>query len=288
LKFNYYYSYLKALLLKSKKIYMNDLNLFKFGVGDVTLLKNSKINSIVFFFVARSGSTLLAEVISKLDNFGSSDEWFNLDLIKGTVDWYSAQTLTEYIFTLRNEFTSQNKLFSSKVSAANLKILNEYIGFNNVFGDNPHIFYLRRKDIILQAISLYIASMTGVFHAAQSFGPKKDVSFDLNKISFYVEMLLHDEKYIDEFIINEEIDYVTLFYEDFIFDINASALSIARKIKSDYSPHKDFLIEVANLKNKKLNEDNNDRLKTLFLERADSNLIELINSRNRLLQINAL
>ncbi len=93
-------------------------------------------------------------------------------------------------------------------------------------------FYLRRRDIISQAISLYRGVKTGVFHSYQK-GSEQDyrdriVSFDYEALIGWIEFLIESEERFEDLFARCDLRPTPIFYED----LQENPLAIIRMIAS--------------------------------------------------------
>jgi len=117
--------------------------------------KSSK--NYVICFTERSGSSMLCSILKQTNLLGMPNEYFNP---RGPMQLYlktfPATTLEEYFELLRRTQTTPNGIFGLKSCSVDFKPLIEMGGVGKLL--NPVQFiYLTRRDIILQAISGYLA-----------------------------------------------------------------------------------------------------------------------------------
>jgi LPS sulfotransferase NodH len=117
----------------------------------------------VIHFTPRSGSSWLTEVLSAARTLGRPNEWFNPSFIPNIANAVQARTLDDYITAAQRQGATRG-LFGAEVTAHQVvAVFGSYAKFHPHFAD-ARDFWLIRKDIVLQAISLYKMVATGVSH----------------------------------------------------------------------------------------------------------------------------
>jgi LPS sulfotransferase NodH len=84
-------------------------------------------------------------------------------------------------------------------------------------------FLLRRRDFVLQAVSLYLASKSGVFHlrdegqqGAEQRVESDDVEYDADAIAESLLQVMHGELYLNRYFKAHDTEPQLLWYEDLI------------------------------------------------------------------------
>ena len=112
----------------------------------------------------RSGSTFLTHLLKDNVHYGYPNEWFNYDSIKSELDPYKISEFARYLDHIWKAYSSSEGLFGLQLSYPQFNYLREIIPLEGVLGQGFRWFYLARENIVLQAISLYIAHQTNVYH----------------------------------------------------------------------------------------------------------------------------
>ena len=109
---------------------------------------------------------MLGHALHTTGSFGFPLEYTNPANFKEWQRLLKKETLPEVIDELQARRTSDNGVFSIKIHYSHLKM---YGGFNGLRALFPDAYYvlLSRKDVLKQAVSLAIASQTGVWIADQ-------------------------------------------------------------------------------------------------------------------------
>jgi LPS sulfotransferase NodH len=117
----------------------------------------------IIHFTPRSGSSWLTEVLAAARTLGRPNEWFNPSFIPNIANVVQAQTLDDYVHAVQRQGATCS-LFGAEVTAHQaLAVFGTYSSFHHYFAD-ARDFWLIRKDIVLQAVSLYKMVSTGVSH----------------------------------------------------------------------------------------------------------------------------
>ena len=122
---------------------------------------------------------------------------------------------------------------------------------------NPHFIYIKRNDLLKQAISWEIAAQTGVFHIIDAsilkgkdpgVFPKSIESSNSNeqkllfkpfKIFQRKEDIKSQNKHWEKFFKSNSINYYELIYEDFILDIPKTIIDVMNFLEIEHSINED-------------------------------------------------
>jgi LPS sulfotransferase NodH len=155
---------------------------------------------------------------------GRPEEFFNYDPNALPV-WMEAKKprgINEYIDQIRRIYQSGNGVFGMEVSFPQLEMLTQLVTIRELFDSLPVWFYLRRQNLLGQAISLYLASISGFWHSYQKSPEKmaamRSVPYDAEGIRKMIEEILRHESRFETFFNNQNIEPVRLYYEGVIAD----------------------------------------------------------------------
>jgi trehalose 2-sulfotransferase len=179
------------------------------------------------FLIPRSGSTWLTELATNTGALGVPHEWFNDNWIytdepvlgclpsrlRGIAE------VNEYVDAIVDEGQGIAGLQLSVFQAA---MLQEMI-------DSPFdprwlkaCFYLRRRDLAAQAVSLYRSVVSGRFHSYQSTQQHiqafKAVEYDHDNIIKWLHFIIDCEQQFSQLFRSCRIRPISLFYEDLLVD----------------------------------------------------------------------
>ncbi len=187
----------------------------------------SRSRLYVIFLTPRSGSTWLTELAKNSGVLGTPQEWFNDGWIytekpalgclpprlRGLAD------VNEYVDAIVDEGPG---IAGLELSVFQALMLREMI-------DGPFdprwlaaTFYLRRRDLAAQAVSLYRSVASGRFHsyqiqpeAVQAF---EAVEYDFDGLLKWLQFLIECEQRFDDLFRSCGLSPVPLYYEDFLKD----------------------------------------------------------------------
>lgn len=187
----------------------------------------------VIFNIPRSGSTWLTERAKTSGMLGEPTEWFNEDFIaRETVALGAAPPkvlgtadINKYIIYLIERNSSRGGVFGVELSRFHTEWICELLenkeGIMKLF--KP--FYLRRENMVRQAISLYKSAETGYFHSYQmyeEFAHRLDaLSYDSERICFWYNHLIECEIWFERMFHEVGLEPDRFFYEDLTADIEA-------------------------------------------------------------------
>jgi trehalose 2-sulfotransferase len=189
-------------------------------------------------FSPRCGSTLLSNVLTAA-GAGKPTEYFQYPYAAN--EYFKdkdEQSLLRSFQSIVREYCA-NHLFSSKMAHDHRAHLDEllsrqivhYEGIDSIFPDHRWIF-MRRKDLIGQAISLYFAEETGVWHLRQnqSSSSVAKVQYDFFSILSRLMILLANNFNWELYFHKNALFPLTVFYEDFIADQESALKLVAAYI----------------------------------------------------------
>jgi trehalose 2-sulfotransferase len=122
--------------------------------------------SIFICFTNRCGSNFLADVLQNTGLFPEAGEFFNLDAVVNFSQRNNITSFDDYCSELARR-KAKNKTFISKIGCEQLLMLSKLGQIPNIF-NNSKFIWIRRQDILGQAISLSIASRTKQWTSKQT------------------------------------------------------------------------------------------------------------------------
>lgn len=182
--------------------------------------KNS-IKNYVIASTPRSGSTLLGKLLWETKRAGAPHEYFHDKHSKDYLERWKINSLEEYVQHLHRYRSSENGIFGIKLHFHQLQNFNlAPLELNRIF-DYPQFVFIKRRNKILQAISFAKALQTKQW--ALCVGEQlKIANYDFNQIDQALRQLEAEEEKWEAFLNANIIDYKTVYYEDFIEDIQGS------------------------------------------------------------------
>jgi LPS sulfotransferase NodH len=124
---------------------------------------------LLILFTPRSGSSWFGDLIRSTRALGDPEEYLNQDINAEVARTFGARTETDYLNAVETNTATPNGVFSMEViwghvELCEIDLLNYYAG--------AHFVYLRRRGILAQAISLLLATESGLFHNPGGDAPR--------------------------------------------------------------------------------------------------------------------
>lgn len=192
-----------------------------------------KRNLYIIATTSRSGSTYLCQLLASTRRLGEPKEYYNPPVkARFQERWNAADDLT-YFRELLTRTSTANGVCGVKLATSALVDMRAQLGpvFELL---RPVYIWLRRRDALRQAISLYRASATGHWHwPAAAQRPRACPPFDAQRIN---ECRRRIEQANDEWescFAAGRIDPLMLWYEDVAADPRASVAAVCRRVGVD-------------------------------------------------------
>ncbi len=235
-------------------------------------------------FTARSGSTFLSHEISRHGGMSYPQEWFNWDYIEKKGKSGPAG-IKSYLVETIVEQSSPNDIFGCEINWLQLNAMSSILPIQSIFSTKPVWFFLRRRNLVAQAISNYIANETKVFHSyelnADSSDGFKKVQYKSNEITKLVNDFISQENAFSSWFEKRGASPIDLFYEDLVKNplgmINLFANVLRVEVKADDG-------NVLNSNPiKKISTDKNNELESAFRSQEALFLQQAYNRRGEIL-----
>ena len=176
----------------------------------------------VIFFTPRSGSSYLAEVLAATKQLGQPEEFLNQDLaplaIKHiTETGHVTRHVIDYLSWIVTHRSSENGVFGLKLSYGCIEPLVR-AGLDRVLLGAFTPITLVRKNILKQAVSLYVAVSTGLFHtniahSQEVYDKASTLVYDWEKIRFWVQHMAIQEAALGNYIEKNGLDCLHVDYD---------------------------------------------------------------------------
>jgi len=176
----------------------------------------SKIYSILF--TPRSGSSWLTSVLTKTKAIGSPGEWFNPELMPSSSRAKGARNLDQFIEAISRHETYGN-IFGFEITFHQIRaVFGSEHEFMSRF-QNATFFWLTRRDIVAQGVSLDKMVQTKVSHATNADSiqlENSDSSYEYNgdRIHKWIRHIRAAEKETEEMIEAYGLTPKRIFYEE--------------------------------------------------------------------------
>ncbi len=170
----------------------------------------------VLLFTPRAGSSWLCGLLRSTQLLGDPQEYLNQELLPIAAPRFKARTETDYFNAIETLTASKNGRYCITATWGQIALCEH--DFLIRYATSPFI-YLRRRDILAQAISLYLAVETGLFHRTGVDSAEPDASWSSEAsaaISRWWCHLLEYECLTDIQLAVRGIVPLRLYYEDMI------------------------------------------------------------------------
>jgi LPS sulfotransferase NodH len=188
----------------------------------------------------RTGSTLLGQMLKDSNCAGDPLEYFNPQYFQALRRRFNASAkFDEITQLLESHRTSPNGIFGIQI---------HWSHFSKIFQNNPHerdlffrnfdkVIFIRRKDKIAQAISLYRATTTKLWSSVdedqiKTAYYKDDEYFDPEALTRFLHYVIYQDEGWLKYLNANNKSYKTLFYEDITQDWNRSSRNVLNFITS--------------------------------------------------------
>lgn len=172
----------------------------------------------VIYFTPRSGSSWLEDTLTDSKCLGRPSEYFNPNFIPNIARSINADSLERYIdvLTRRNH---PGRIFSFEITIYHLnRVFGNGEAFLKFFPPSLPAFYLRREDMVLQAVSLAKAVTTSVYHSKNA--QPQDINeadtafgYDPDLIGQWLAHILDQERKIEAYFEKFDLRPHRLSYE---------------------------------------------------------------------------
>jgi LPS sulfotransferase NodH len=209
--------------------------IFQNPVIDLTRLnflkdQNDPKSSYIIAMTPRSGSSYLCDLMRQINRFGTPNELINQDGVLRIMKESPGRNPDEYIrHTLRNRQT-ENGVSGLKASWFQFENFTGYMNNLSYLYDFKYI-YLTRSNLAAQAVSLYKATSTGVFHTdtnhpQEALAKLDALEYDFDSIKYWYDHIVAQEKGWQNFFYENRIYPLCISYED----IEENALKVLQRI----------------------------------------------------------
>ena len=173
---------------------------------------SSVVADYLILFNARSGSSWLTELLT--DRLGYPDEFINPEFL--VINAAAAGTTDKNVFlrSLRGRAQRQY-VFGIEATSEHIEIFGEDAFFNSF--KSLTVFHLWRENLVAQAVSLYRAVKTGVFHSVEG-KTAPDPIYDADELARWYTYLSHVENKNVRLIECRKLNPVHLTYETLFRD----------------------------------------------------------------------
>ncbi len=168
--------------------------------------------------IPRSGSTFLTHLLKETAAFGVPDEWLGFPIVDqqaretGARDW---DTLVRRVLA---RHASAAGISGIELALAHLTWGREATGRQDILDPAWTYFYLRRRNIVRQAISMHVAHQSGILHSFQMDDDARTVReavlYDTPALRNWIKFLQDEELKWEREFGRIGIEPIRLYYED--------------------------------------------------------------------------
>jgi trehalose 2-sulfotransferase len=182
----------------------------------------------------RSGSSHLCDVLKSGKYLGRPGEMLSRDFIPNILKNVPARTPDEYFSHVFRALRSPTGISGIKCSWFQFQDFRSAMAHPEV-ADSFRYIYLTRRDLTAQAVSLYRATQTKVFHtniehSTESLTKLDELPYDYEQIKFWRAHIESQECGWQKFFVEKNIFPLCIHYEDVDADVTAVAQRIAAYI----------------------------------------------------------
>jgi trehalose 2-sulfotransferase len=178
--------------------------------------------SVFLCFANRSGSNFLAESLASTGRLPTAGEFFNAEYVQEFSQKHGLRTFDEYCRALIAQ-RSKAPFFASKVAWQQLYFLCRSRVIPTIFGA-PNFIFIRRRDVLDQAISFSIADQTKAWTSEQK--ANNDAAYNVQDITNRIRGLTQSNARFEEFFALNGIYPFEVVYEDFVEDVDGTVARV--------------------------------------------------------------
>ncbi len=224
----------------------------------------------IIYFTPRSGSSFLSDMLTKSLEMGTPGEFFTGSLFEIALQHmrvlgYTGDSVVDYLIWLINNTSSPNGVFGFKANYFDHAPLIES-GLQELLFGNYKAVFLYRKNILKQAISLYVATETGLFHtnipvANETLNAARSLKYDGEQLREWIRHIWIQEIGWKDYLSKIEAQPLVIGYDLLSANPKAAVEMIAERLG----------VRLSNLPDKnssvfeKVRTENNDNLAEQFL-----------------------
>jgi LPS sulfotransferase NodH len=208
----------------------------------------SRFQVYAIFIIPRSGSTWLTELARNTGLLGCPQEWLNFEFCRADEanlgcpppSHFGTFEINAYMNAVLEFSASPNGVAGIELSWPQIQCLEESAGSTIDFSFLSASFYLRRKHVLAQAVSLYRSSMSGYFHSYQSdaglLAKFEGAAYNAHEIASMLQHLVDCEVGLEQMFTSSGLSPVRLSYEDLlpapgqVLNTMAKALNVDKEI----------------------------------------------------------
>jgi LPS sulfotransferase NodH len=179
---------------------------------------------------SRTGSTHLCQLLTSTGRLGSPDEYFNQPQMSQAMQQHRITQEQDYVQHILTTTSTPNGVCGIKLATDAFARLRSAC-HDQLAELSPKYIWLQRRDVLRQAISLYRAQETGVWHwPAGESRPTADAAFDADRIrECEMQIAAANEEWSGWFAA-AKVEPLQLWYEDVALSPPAAIRAIADSV----------------------------------------------------------
>lgn len=186
----------------------------------------------------RSGSSYLCNVLEGTRRLGVPGEYLNQELIPEIIKTIPGRTAGEYFRNVARANTTNNGVYGLKASWFQFADFIELLTGDEECLHGYRYIYLTRRNLAAQAVSLYKATASNVFHTNvhhddSSMQRLKSLEYDFSSINQWYHHIVEQEKGWREYFLAHRISPCYVTYEEVDEDVISVAQRIAHYVGVD-------------------------------------------------------
>jgi LPS sulfotransferase NodH len=169
--------------------------------------------ALFFCFTNRCGSNFVVDCFTKAQILKKGGEFFNAPYVAKWSEKNGITSLPEFCLDLVKKTSGENGVFGVKLGSHQLFFLVRLGIIPSVFSD-PRFIFIRRRDLLGQAISATIAFQTRKFRDVHS-GNGAAARYDFDAIATQIKAIAASNASFLQFFAMKGIQHHEIVYEDF-------------------------------------------------------------------------
>lgn len=201
--------------------------------GDPATIFAPVRHKVGMLFTSRSGTTFFVDVLNRSGGFGQIREHLNAYRQRTGVKKWKSASMADYLTETVRRYGSADGVFGFKGTVEALLPLAQ-VGELPEHAHTWSWITVRRRDIIAQAISLFRAKSTGVWHTVGKLAGKPPMPpYDFAGIEKQLELIQRKQGQIERFIAHHDLAPLRLVYEDFRDDPTDALKAVFAHVELD-------------------------------------------------------
>ncbi|AFZ44909.1 hypothetical protein PCC7418_2773 [Halothece sp. PCC 7418] len=200
----------------------------------------------IICYTPRSGSHLLGHTLKQTNVLGFPLEYFNPVNLPEWQKRFGTEGILDTYREIQRHRTSPNGCFGCKLSYRQFKKIMQRHKFEDFFSSNCKFIFVRRRDLIAQAVSL--AKMWTTGSAISSVNPTQEPIYNRQLIEKACELIARENACWEILFARRRCQYIEVYYEDFAKDLNLTVSDVTSFLNIEIP--RDFKVSASSLPEK--------------------------------------